>query len=240
MIKWTNEEIELLKKIYSKETLEIKKTFPNRTYNAIKQKASKLGLKRKFWEKKLINFQPSPQTSYILGVMVGDGYTWRRSIELHVKNKNFADMFAENCTKLGLHVWKGIDSHNLNIVKAYSASLAYRIKDITSNTEKFYNFVKDYPVDFIRGFFDSEGTAIKGYHDGYLYYCCTMCNTKKELLDLVKILAEKIGFKSSIRISRKGNQKLKTLYQLTILGGSKEAIRFIEMIKPVAKNWNRR
>ena len=56
---WTNNEISMLKQLYIEDTAfdEIRNAFPTRTANAIRQKASRLGLRRPVIKSSLIDSQ---------------------------------------------------------------------------------------------------------------------------------------------------------------------------------------
>lgn len=63
--RWTNSEISTLKKMYIADTAfeEIREAFPLRTVNAIRQKASRLGLRRPVIKSSLIDSQSSIKCS---------------------------------------------------------------------------------------------------------------------------------------------------------------------------------
>lgn len=78
-VRWTEEENQLLQQHYSMTTAEeLKKMFPNRTYDAIKLRAAKLGFKKELVEQRMsqcsVLLNDTPETYYWIGFILADGH----------------------------------------------------------------------------------------------------------------------------------------------------------------------
>lgn len=91
--------------------------------------------------------------------------------------------------------------------------------------------VDGYEVDFVRGFYDSEGNLYKYLDRGkYKRLIVRMYNTNFGLLELIQKMLYKLGFESSIarHLKRKGNYK--AVYRLLVLGGTHNTLLFCDKI----------
>ena len=102
-------------------------------------------------------------------------------------------------------------------------------KEYVENLERMANdfptSVKEYEIDFIRGFFDSEG-SIDITHQKYIRI--RVSNKNKELLGEVQKMLWKLGFHTS-NVHRCGR-----VYELS-LHGWEQAKKFITLIRPSIK-----
>ncbi|MBE8539411.1 LAGLIDADG family homing endonuclease [Geoglobus acetivorans] len=186
-----------------------------------------------------VNLKPSKELAYILGVIFGDGYVGHtkkygdRFIQLKVIDKQFADEFVVNLRRIGLKPYmKTIKPKKPNWKKIYYVRARskqfyewYKSLDLkTIETEYLIN--DDFRKEFIRGFYESEGHRA---HSNIQMY-----NTNLKLLKLIKAQLEKLGFKVSIKTYTRRNRKPE--HVLTVLGGKKEVLRFIQIINPITKN----
>jgi len=181
---------------------------------------------------------PSKDLAYILGVLKGDGwagYIRGRGtglIELKNKEKAFALEFAEALKKIGLHprirFSKKLGSKGVWVVSANSRTFVdwYRALSL-QDLEKI---VQGYEGDFIRGFYESEGSMARPPHSPQIH----IYNTDLELLDFVRNLLQKMGFKPKIALARKGSDRQKPCYQLYFCGRS-GVERFLKEVRPIIK-----
>jgi len=168
----------------------------------------------------------SPELAYILGVVYGDGHVSikQRRIILSVIDKDFALNFKENLEK-----WSGFKVRFFTrkiktdkIIKNRKLQYACYVDSI--NASKFIksfdlNLLKkceeNFKVNFIKGFFDSEGCVCKKGVSVMIY------NSDYVLIKFVEELLNSLNIKNSIR-SRSYLNKLTnrpiTMYVLSILG----------------------
>jgi intein-encoded DNA endonuclease-like protein len=116
-----------------------------------------------------LDLVPSPELSYLIGVLLGDGYISRSSsdISLIAKDKDFVDAFnVAICKVLGRR-----KNYPIYIIQRGNCKY-YRINGRSKQFAKWYfalsldnlvDTVSVYPFDFVRGFADSEGSI---YWDG--------------------------------------------------------------------------
>lgn len=106
---------------------------------------------------------PSPELSYLIGVVVGDGSITKigsdYAIRLSAKDEEFVAKFAKTLAIVNRRdscypIWK--NKRALLETTGRSKELFYSIKNI-----EYYETIQTYPHEFIEGFFDSEGTVTK-------------------------------------------------------------------------------
>ena len=183
------------------------------------------------------NLQVSGTLAYIVAVLLGDGYLrirkyadwFRYDVCLKVKDKAFAESFARALEKIGLHphIRCRKDSGQY-LVTATSVEFFKWFKGL--DYEDIKKIASEYPVDFLRGFFESEGSISKHRQGGKCYYQVVIGNTDKKLISLVREIIEKLGYRTSLHILNQG--KYKPEYQLLVLGNVLEKAKFVNLIKP--------
>ncbi|PIU21336.1 MAG: hypothetical protein COT15_02865 [Candidatus Diapherotrites archaeon CG08_land_8_20_14_0_20_34_12] len=109
----------------------------------------------------------SPELSYVLGVMFGDGaITFNKkkqdyAIRLEAKDKDFVENFS-TCVSKVLNKNRNYlvckTKREMYSVKGRSKQLYYFIKSLKEDFELLKKFVEPFPAEFIRGVLDSEGT----------------------------------------------------------------------------------
>jgi intein-encoded DNA endonuclease-like protein len=219
---------------------------------AIQYWMKKLGLKprSKFEYCLKPNLSPSPTLAYILGVLEGDGYIQdKRSIELIVTSEQFAHSFFNSLKEIGLHP----HIRKLEKVKGkLGKKLPWEVRAYSRVFVKWYEktrkkitkckVVKAFPLDFIRGFYESEGSFYRGvdlrWKKPYLRHRITIHNTDQQLLELVRKLLEKYCIKASIykrKIIKWG--KTRECFALSI-SRHKDVFKFLELVQPCIKNGN--
>ena len=191
-------------------------------------------------EKKIKNKnykQLTPEKSYILGVLCGDGYIAKNLISLGVIDKDFAEYFAYCLEKVyGLKTkiyfikiksQKFPKGHTSLCKPQYNSVLHSRqsLKDILRYNKKGFK-TKTWRVPreimesknekiigmFLKGFFDSEGCVNVRWVDGY-------SSNYQALKDIQKLL-EKINIKSNFRKLNRDYE----MYQLSIYSKPNQAI----------------
>lgn len=202
-----------------------------------------------------VNLEPSPELAYILGVCLGDGCVksyikgkekkTSYEIILAVKHKEFAESFKRALEKIGLrpnmHLTYRKDRPNespLWRIEAHSKVFVEWYKEIASNMDKLYEFLKKCPngfKEFIRGFYESEGHYYEGYNKlGGLQRNLCIYNTDKDLIDLVARILKEMGFIISITVTKRQHLGWKDKYQIRVW--AKDIRKFFYLIRPVIKN----
>jgi len=249
---WTEERKKLLRELYQKEIPpdEVYKHFPERSKKAIQMMAERLGVIRPSRSTKYFKSKPSPELCYILGVLYGDGYavSLKRGtsyVGLETIDKEFAMEFAECLRKIGLNPLQYTRKRrNQKIqygVRAHSTPFVRWFKNLTF--EELKKIVSEYPEDFIRGFYDSEGFLCKRHSDGT--YTIGMCNTDYKIISLVKALLERRGYHPRLEVRRQNSEKVfivdhwahvnkREIYYLWI-GRREDIKKFMRNVKPIIK-----
>jgi len=161
-----------------------------------------------------VNLKPSPELSYVIGVLFGDGTlddNQKNSdyqIVLAQKDLNFAKVFSEAVSKV---IGKK-ESYKIGLwrkryyrVRAYSKILLKFLK--RRELKRFTRIINAYPTEFIKGFVDSEGSVTistnkaetKSGMREYLYCIITITNSSIEVINFVKEQLEKLGIESKVR-----------------------------------------
>lgn len=171
------------------------------------------------------NLEPSKCLSYVVGVLIGDGCACeykkkgaqRHDLKLKVIDKDFADEFSRCMTSI------------MGKVNSYAVWSNKRDKfwqTAVCSTELYYYYInkeylpciEQYPADFIKGFFDSEGSINSSKHGNWNRVWKINCsNTNIDLLNTVKRLLFNLGIDSTISLGKhKGSEivkKEKTYYK---------------------------
>ena len=233
MGKWTPEEITFLKENYDKLETKILASKLNRTIAVIHQKVS---------DEKLTNFMktkfeiiPSPELSYLLGVRYGDAKFDKKgySFGLEAKDRDFLEEFVKCIYKVTgkkIKIWRNKRKYFLS--KLGSKKL-FEFMMLPLKEHKL--FIEKYPIDFIRGFFDSEGCIgiykdkrKKNTYDRKLSMCCT----NREIILFCQKLLKEMDITLHLYLRQEENRK--KLYKLEI-EKKDEIMHFWEKINPTIK-----
>jgi len=234
---WTEDELEVLKELYPLHPKNEVVYKINRSWSAIRTKAKKMGIKRFCNTKRVIVTSPSSDLAYVLGAHLGDGCSNRYSkrMELRVKDEEFADRFAETLRRMGFGVYR-MSKDGVYYVFGISAMFYRWLENL--DLDSLEDIVNAYPIDFLRGFFDAEGSFFAGRKTdrktGQPH--CTITNTREDLIELIKRTIVRLGFqvrKETRQRTMKSNWK--NSYTLRILGGKEEINRFLQLIKPISQ-----
>jgi len=163
---------------------------------------------------------PSSFLAYVCGVLLGDGVCCKASqgkgkstvayvVSLEVVENQFAQSFLEALQRLGLnpkmycHKKKG-NRRNTYHVKTYSKRFyQWWTKQTFPDFETFFNETQ-LLKEFVRGFFESEGSYYKRDYPNYQTFC-QMVNTELAIIHLFKKALAQLSFKTSIhRQEKKG------------------------------------
>lgn len=196
-----------------------------------------------------VDFSKEKEICYILGVLLGDGYVYKGKtnyfIHLKVTSKTFAESFCKALKEIGLTPHLFWYEKEQRYIAGCSSKIFYNFyKNLTlKDIRKLVTKNKENMKEFIRGFYESEGTnVISSRKKGWTI---AMYNTNLDVILLVKFLLEKLGFNFSVRKRKLKGRKLTIKGRKTvarkddyILASEKheQNRRFIETIKPVIRN----
>jgi len=152
------------------------------------------------------NLNLKNEISYIIGVMLGDGYFYSHSgkweLILKAKDRDFVEYFNKICSNIvgvKLYAIQNVDEFYCR-VSVHSRILFEHLKQ---DFEKLKQIIDEFPSQFLRGFFDSEGGLRKRRSRGYEYTHIFVCNTNVPLLLYVKeLLKNKYQIDSYLENSR--------------------------------------
>jgi intein-encoded DNA endonuclease-like protein len=131
---------------------------------------------------------------YILGVIYGDGYLSENSIGLNVKDKDFALTFKTSLEKFFRKNAKLHSYNGLWCVLLHSRSAVKFLKKFDYHI--IVNCSQDIKCAFLKGFYDSEGSAYYHEKTGVRNRKIELCNTNLELLTFCKNLLQVCGIKT--------------------------------------------
>lgn len=156
-------------------------------------------------------FEPiaSPELSYVIGIVLGDGYTTvdkgRIIVGLTNKDKHLLRVFLRSVAKIlktpsAGRIVKGTQHGTLKATLGSTLLGLFLRKPLSELTP----FIEQYPAEFVSGFFDAEGCAAVGAGGKSLSVNLRASNTNVTILQLIRgLLNEKFGITSSIHVGRK-------------------------------------
>lgn len=165
-----------------------------------------------------VDFSPSPELSYVIGVVLGDGcvskYKNSHQIILSVKDKDFVEYFS-SCMKklLGRECKVSLDNRGMYIVR-YTSQNIYSFIYPKEEVGKFIEIIDIFPAEFIAGFFDSEGTVYR--QNGKKSWTISFSNTNTTFLNLVSRCLSKLDIAHNTYTHKKRVGR-KTAYSLNVL-----------------------
>ena len=161
----------------------------------------------------LVKLSPSPELSYIVGVFFGDGSVYldnagggyKYKVRLKVVDREFAEEFKRSLESIGLKPSLRFERNKTRTdrwcVEAYSKSLYTFLKQ---PKEKLFEIAREYPKEFLRGFFDSEGSV--GWCERHRVLFIDASNYDKDVLNFSRDMLESLGIHSKIyKTKRKGS-----------------------------------
>jgi len=238
---WTLRETELLSENIEKISMVKIAEKLGRSFHSI------YGKKREVFPNKNLtirNFDnsPTPVLAYVVGVIFGDGcityYRKQNSYRIYLRctDREFAVSFKYALERIGLHpstvksvkprterhkpVWR-VEAQSKLFYKWFMALNLEKLKLLLGTGEL--------KLEFIRGFYESEGCLWRGDKSRKRNWCISICNTNADLIKLIRSILTDLGFSFSVWISRKAGRKL--LYNIQ-MSRFNEVLRFLQEIKP--------
>jgi transcriptional regulator with XRE-family HTH domain len=205
---WTEEEKQILKRNYPGDKSTISELLPERSWNAIKLQAMDLGLARDQQEyrnsreaaekcRKLakeneidVKFEQKKPLSYVMGVIDGDGFhDFNGTIGLEVKDREFAEKFAEKLQLLGLNPNMG-KKRGKETVWASSQVLVNWLQAMEEKSD--WLFREGDCWKYIEGQYDSDGNLHPSGSP-------RICSYNKQEKVLVHKILQKLGVECNIQ-----------------------------------------
>lgn len=262
--RWTEKEINFLEVAYPKCSSHELAGFLNRSPKAIRVKASSLGLhvlERFYGSPKLVKqFSPSSQLAYLIGAVLGDGsvFHYGKNYWVTVSATDYGFIYTvQQCFLTIINKLPKISRVDQKRISLHCKKHIFRIQVankslfalLSKPLKELKPFIEAYRADFLRGFFDAEGSAwfvdrkIKTktvVKNGVTHYVnrhsreavIKYCNTNKELLEYVRqLLLSLLVFPAPKMFVTKGNlcEDPKPCYNLHIY--RKESVkRFMRLV----------
>ncbi|MCD6144048.1 LAGLIDADG family homing endonuclease [Thermococcus sp.] len=165
------------------------------------------GQHNSFAKLKPVNLTPSPALSYIIGAYFGDAsisfYEYKYRIRLKVIDKEFVEAFARALEDIGANYRVGYENNPTRSDRWYVESTnKFLYMFLKQPKERLFEIAKEYPKEFLRGLFDSEGCVYLEPTNKKVSYV-SIHNYDLEVLEFSKGLLASLGIHSKIRLSKK-------------------------------------
>ncbi|WP_168188377.1 LAGLIDADG family homing endonuclease [Thermococcus indicus] len=159
-----------------------------------------------------IHSDPSPELSYVIGVYLGDGSVHRKSngrylIKLKVIDREFAEAFANALEKLGIRATVGFERDSTRVDRFYvEGSNKTMFQLLSGPWERLFSLAGEYPAQFLKGFFDSEGFPVISAGRTFTVQVAAV-NSDLVVLGFIRKLLETLGISSKIsKLYSKGHR----------------------------------
>lgn len=151
---------------------------------------------------------PSPELSYVIGAVLGDGYTTEDQgngiVGFTNKDRKLLSHYLSCMARiLGVASAGRITKCGHGVLKA---TIGCRLLALFLDRplDELAPFIERYPASFVRGFFDAEGTAAVSVGQGRLHVGLSASNTDLKLLNYISwLLLDRFRLSSSIVVGRK-------------------------------------
>ncbi|MCR4369218.1 MAG: hypothetical protein NUV67_04915 [archaeon] len=197
----------------------------------------------------------SPELSFVLGVMFGDGslsYNKKRreySLSLKATDKDFVEKFAgcgakvvdKNFGFAAIKLKARKNDKPIYTTKIHGKKLYTFVKEIKKDFGRGEEFIGQFPAEFIQGLADSEGTCSVSPCPGFSLVVNIACSTNYPLLEYVKIiLSNNYGVECGLQKTKSAGQqdsvidgrvitRTKDLFVLSPLG-LVESLKFLNVV----------
>jgi len=203
---WTQNDISILKERYPTMPSKEVSLLLGVSAKAVRNKASSLGVvaAQRNWSfpRPIRTINPSQNLSYLIGAFKGDGslcrYRHQYQLSFSVKDLEFIEAVQKAIAEVTSKVPKifRIRNGNFSLYKLVMSNKSL-FTVLNQSLTDLKCIIEMYPTDFLRGFFDAEGTAVTQIRHKRSWcwtdYRVSFYNTKKELLDLVRELLIKLN-----------------------------------------------
>ncbi len=165
------------------------------------------GTNNTFNKTKRVRLDPSPELAYIVGAYFGDasateGSNYRYKVKLKVVDREFAEVFRRALGGIGLNPRMGFENDKTRTGRWYVEVTSKGLfRFLTGPRKGLFEVAKAYPREFLRGFFDSEGTVVFNRKSRALHVSAS--NYDLDVLTLCKELLKKLDIDSRIYLHRR-------------------------------------
>lgn len=215
-MKWTEEQIKVLEENYSETGSEIEKLMKNRSREAIRTKAKRLGLRKEKKAEEPSGIDKSGfSAGYLVGSIIGDGCIKKHEARISFTQKDedyidkLIDEFEELTSKKPSKYFRQDGyyeiSYNSSIWIKEFKRLIEMVLDGENNKEEF-------KIGYVAGLFDSEGSVTNNNQS--LALRCGM--TKKKPMKIYSKYLRSLGIKTKFKESKTSYDKQKSLYLVSI------------------------
>ena len=175
------------------------------------------------------DLKPSSDLSYLLGVIIGDGCFYKSgnyyNIVLQAVDLDFVKNFSE---KLGIINGKPpyaiihLKDRNAYVARGRSKHLfAFLSKGLKS--DEWGGVIYTHPGDFVKGFFDSEGSVSKQVSGYKKHFAIRMSNTDLYVVYYIKELLHSLNISTTVTTeNRVGKNKTATLKNGCVITSKKD------------------
>lgn len=183
----------------------------------------------------------NPLVAYLVGLIQGDGYIRdhkRKAVGFCNSNTILIEEFSKAAKSVGLKVcsYRRVRQNNKKrqVIDVYISSVCLYelIKKLSEKSAllKFVDISREHSIYWLKGIYEADGTLACFGRRCQL----RIANTSEFIIATVEKCLSKLHFKYSKRheILKSG----KTLYIVTLLGGSAEIKKFLSVVKPCIKN----
>lgn len=181
-----------------------------------------------------LNIRASPDLSYVLGALLGDGFSCQktRAVTLTVRDLDFIQAFniaisnvlgKKKLYKL-VETWKKGKLYYQIQIKLHAFSDWYN----KSSLNEIVELALKHPAEFVRGFADAEAHARLRIRGNSRLFEITFGNTDKNLLSLIQVALKKLGIHCS-KIWRVNRTYGKPYYAFSI-GSKADTKRYWEKV----------
>jgi len=203
---WTQNDIKILRESYPRMPSKEVCLLLGVSAKAVRNKASSLGvvatLRNWSFPRPVRMIESSADLSYLIGAFKGDGslgrYRRQYQLQFAVKDLEFIEAVQKAIGRVVSKVPKifQIRHGNFSLYKLMMSN-----KDLFTVLNQpltvLKRIIEVYPTDFLKGFFDAEGTAVTSVRHkrswSWIDYRVSFYNTKQELLDIVRELLIRLG-----------------------------------------------
>jgi intein-encoded DNA endonuclease-like protein len=206
--------------------------------HTVRRACKEAGIQLKIYRKKRRirpNLNPSPSLAYLLGALKGDGNVYsngvRNIVQLKVKAYSFAYNVYIAMKNIGLRprLKQSKDKNGKQMWLTYAFSKEFCKWYKTLTYEDLERIAMEYPLDFLRGFYEAEGCRHYNKHGSLRI---AIANKNAGLIDICRKILERLGYECSIHERRKQNHYW---YELHILGTTEEKKKFLTLLNPCIK-----
>jgi len=173
-------------------------------------------------------------------VLDGDGWIsadmkrWKYKIGLGVTSRPFAEEFAKALKEINLHpcIYTQNPKKGRKVWKVEATSPEFYSWLRMLGDSKCEEIVQSYPCDYLRGFYESEGSL---EHRTKNSWRITIYNGHKKALLMAQQLMKELGISSKLYCFQKrvDQPRNKPLYSLRL--SRSNPMKFLAVIKPVIK-----